>query len=134
MLLIINTEVNTDNLSFITACNRSLRRLCFHRCLSVHRRVSASGPGGGVSATPPGQTPLGANDPTQTPPEQTPPGQTHPLPSACWDTPPCSVYAGIHTHPCPMHAGIHPRRILCDTVKKWVVRIRLECILVNVIF
>ena len=50
----------------ITARKRSLRRLCFHRCLSVHRGVSA---------------PLHAGytwDQRQTPPVQTPPGQTPP--------------------------------------------------------
>ena len=54
----------------ITARKRSLRRLCFHRCLSVHRGVSVSGPKGGCGRHPPGQTP-----PT--------PGQT---PPACWLT------------------------------------------------
>ena len=38
---------------------------------------------------------------------QTPPG-THPLPSACWDTPPCPVHAGIHPpggHCCGRYAS-----------------------------
>ena len=36
-----------------------------------------------------------------------PPGKHPPLPSACWDTPPCPVHAGIHTPPpCTVHAGI----------------------------
>ena len=30
----------------------------------------------------------------------------HPPPSACMDTHPCPVHAGIHT-PYPVHAGIH---------------------------
>ena len=45
----------------------------------------------------------------------TPPPADKPLPSACWDTPPCPLHAGIHT----------PRRPLQRTV-----RILLECILV----
>ena len=47
-------------------------------CHSVHR--------GGVCHTPPGQTP----------PAQCMLGYT-PLPSACWDTPPCTVHAGIRS-------------------------------------
>ena len=63
----------------ITTRKRSLQRLYFHRCLSVHREVSAFGPGGGVCHTP-----------WEDPSGQTPPGQT-PLPIACWDTPPASA-------------------------------------------
>ena len=53
------------------------------------------GLGGGTDTAlgrhPPGQTlPLGRQ-----PPEQTPPLGRHPLPSACWDTPPCTVHVGI---------------------------------------
>ena len=53
----------------------NLRRLCFHRCLSVHGGVPASLHAG----------------------IHTPPWADTPLPSACWDTPPppCAVHAGI---------------------------------------
>ena len=80
---------NSLIMTFITARKRSLRRLCFHRCLSVHRReVSATHTHTTHTHT---QTPPGRH-----PPKQTPPGQT----------PPYSVHAGIHTLPCPVHAGI----------------------------
>ena len=77
----------------ITARKQSVRRLCFHRRLSVHRRVSAFGPGR-VSATHttphPGQTPLplGRHPPGQTPLLGKHPhlGRHPPLSSACWDT------------------------------------------------
>ena len=54
-----------------TALKRTLRRLCFNRCLS------ASGPGGDVS-------PLRADTPPAT--RGRPPWADTPLPSACWDT------------------------------------------------
>ena len=56
-------------LFLVTSRKRSLRRLCFHRCLSVYRGVSASGSGGVWHNPPPGRHP-----------RQTP------LPSAYWDT------------------------------------------------
>ena len=65
--------------AFFTARKRSLRRLCFHRCLSVHRGRGLSAPlHAGI------HTPLPPWDQRQTPP---PPGR-HPPPqrSACWDT------------------------------------------------
>ena len=59
-----------------TARKRSLRRLCFHRCLSAHRR--------GVCHTHPW-----TDTPRQTPPQAyTPLGRHTPLPSACWNTHP----------------------------------------------
>ena len=60
---------------FITARKRSLRRLCFHRCLSVHGGGSASMHAG---IHPPGQVhPNWAG---------TPPGRYTHWGSACWDT------------------------------------------------
>ena len=95
--------------AIFTTRRRSLRRLCFHRCLSVH---------GGVSA------PLHAG--IHTPWADTP-----------WDRhPPCPVHAGIHTSPCPVHAGIYTPlcRACWDTVNKRPVHIPLECILVFIKF
>ena len=115
----------------IAARKRSLRRLCFHRCLS-------GGGGGvclwsrwGVSATPlQADTPLGRHPtPGQTPPAQCLLGYTHPLPSACWDThppaqcmlgytpPPAQCMLGYSqqargTHPTGMHSCY---LIVCDT-------------------
>ena len=71
-------------------------------------------PLGGVSATPPrqtppwadtpGQTPLGRHPPGQTPfPGQIPPGQTSPR-----QTPPPAQCMLGYIPPCPLHAGIHP--------------------------
>ena len=112
---------------FITSRKRRLRRLCFHRCLFVHRGVSAPlhtgihTPHTHPSPGPEADTPLGKHPPGQTPPLQTapwadtpgrlplgrhPPGQIPPLPSACWDTHLHPVHAGIHTPPCAVHAGI----------------------------
>ena len=85
---------------FITARKRSLRRLCFHRCLSVHRGVSA--PLHALIHTPPGQV---------HPPGQVTPRQVHPQ---------CM----LGYTPTPLHSAC------CDTVNKWAVRIQLECILV----
>ena len=130
-----------------TARKRSLRRLCFHRCLSVHRGGCLPVVLGGVSATPPGQTPptwtdtthLGRHHPwADTPPPlgRHPPGRQFPmgrhppaqcllgytpLPNACWDTPPSTQ--------CML--GYTPRQILRDMVNKRAVRIPLECILVT---
>ena len=63
----------------------SLRRLCFHTCLSVNRRC--------VWQTPPrGRHPPGRHPPGQTPPwgrlipGQTPPGQTPPVHAEIWST------------------------------------------------
>ena len=93
----------------VTARKRSLRRLCFYTCLSVHR--------GGVPGTPPGQVhPLGqvplprAGTPSlgrYTPLGRYPPGQVHP-PGRY--TPPRAVHAGRNgqqaggTHPTGMHS------------------------------
>ena len=72
------------------------------------------------------QVHAGIHTPRQTPPGQTPLGRyspgRHPMPSACWDTPPCPVYAGIHTPALPCACQ--------DAVSKRAVRIPLECILV----
>ena len=105
------TETGEECKITFTARRRSLRRLCFHRCLP-HCMLD----------TPPRQVHPQAG----TPPWADTPGQVHPqgrnpLPSACWDTPPCAV-----------HAGIHPLCSACwDAVNKRAVRIPLECILVE---
>ena len=128
---------------FIAARKRNFRRLCFHRCLSIHRGMWQTPPG----QTPPGWTPPRADTPWQSPPQadtplgkHTPPGQTH-TPWA--DTHPL----GRHTPPGRTHtpwADTHtpgqnhtpgqtfPRADTppSDTVNKRVVRILLECILV----
>ena len=95
---------------FVTARKRSLRGLCFHRCLSVHRGTSGQMHAGihtPLSSTPPSRYPpwqvhplAGTTLGRYTPGRYTP-GQTAPLCSACW-----------------------------DTVNKRAVRIPLECILV----
>ena len=88
-----------------TASKRSLRRLCFHRCLSVHRGVSATGPEGMWWQTPP---------PGRHPPDRHPPGRHLPqadIPQA--DTPQADTLLG------------RPPR---QTVNKRAVRIPLECI------
>ena len=125
-----------------TARKRSLRRLCFHRRLSVHREGCLSlVPGRGVSAThTPRQTIPGQRPPGKTPPGRHPLDRHHLGKHPLGQTPPCPVHVGIHT-PCPVHAWIHPLPSACwdthplpsacwDTVNKWAVRIPLECILV----
>ena len=96
-----------------TARIRSLRRLCFHRCLSVHGGVSAPLHAG---LHPPGQIP---------PPGRHPPGRQ--------PTPPPGRHSPLADTPCPVHAGIHtPLCSACwDTVNKRAVRIPLECIFVT---
>ena len=104
---------------FITAGKRSLRRLCIHRCLSVHRGgllhcmlgytplwadISSLGRPPTRAYTPPGRSPWADTIPGRHPPGQTPPGQIPPS-SACW-----------------------------DTVHKRAVRIPLECILIYIYF
>ena len=98
----------------ISARKRSLRRLCFHRCLSVHRGCVCHTHAGQTPpwtdthswADAPRQTPLGrtpslcADTSKQTPPPPTdiPLGREPSLPNACWDThPPCPVQAGIRS-------------------------------------
>ena len=89
---------------FITACKWSLQRLCFHRCLSVHRGV-----GWGCLS----QCMLGYTHPWA----GTPPRQVHPL--------------GRYTHPQVHPRQVHPLRRACwHMVNKWAVHIPLECILV----
>ena len=125
---------------YLPAKKRSLRRLCFHRCLSLVQGVCLPLVSGGVCFWFRGCLPLvlgGCHTPwVDSPPGRHPPGQTlpgqdtptgrHPqsLPSVCWDIQP----------PCPVHAGIHPLPLpsVCwDTVNKRAVRIPLECILVT---
>ena len=90
-----------------TARKRSLRRFCFHRCLSVDRGVSAS------RLPPPGRhlhSPWADTRPVH--------ARIHPLPSACWDIhPPVQCMLGYGqqaggTHPTGMHS--------CIENKKWV--------------
>ena len=97
---------STRYIPIFTVRKLSLRRLCFHRCLSVYRRGVSAPLHAGIhppawADTPQADTPRG-NTPRQTPPGQIPPLGRHPPPWA--DTPPC-----------------------WDTVNKRVVRILLEC-------
>ena len=86
-----------DQSLFITARKQSLRRFCFHRCLSVHGGVCLPSrdrethtpwdqrrtpPFPRTRHTPPKDRPptMGRHPPGRHPPGQTPPG------SACWDT------------------------------------------------
>ena len=85
---IINSRNIITDSNVITTRKRSLRRLCFHRCLSVHGGVCLWSRG---SAT----LPLQADTPWQTPPWQTPPQP---------DTPQVDTPSG-QIHPCPVHAG-----------------------------
>ena len=99
---------------FISARKRSLQRLCFHRCLSVHEGGRGCGRHPSGQAYPPGQahllgrhTPLG-----QVHPVGRYPGQVHPL------------FLGRYI---PLPGLVHPP---WQTVNKRAVRILLECILV----
>ena len=78
--------------AIFTARKRSLRRLCFHRCLSVHIACWDT-PSWADNIlgrhTPPGRHPPPRAD-THTPDRQTRPRQTHPR-----QTPPCTVHAEI---------------------------------------
>ena len=123
-----------------TARKRSLQRLCFHRCLSVH--------GGGVSAsglgecgrhppretpslvrhpradTPHGRQPLGRYPPGQAPPVRHPPGRRHPLVADTpRHTPPSQTHPAGQTNPLLLNA-------CWDMVNKRAVRMPLEWILV----
>ena len=102
----------------ITACKRSLRRLCFHRCLSVHRGVSAPLHAG--IHPPPADTPQADTPPRQTSPQadtpraDTPSGQT-PLP-AQWMLGYDQQADG--THPIGIHSCCWlklPRKFHCKT-------------------
>ena len=89
---------------FITAHKRRLRRLCFHRCLSVHGR----GEHCMLGYTPPSRQSPGRHLPLgrHAPLGRHPPRQTPHLPSACWDThTPVQSMLG-YTFPCAVHAGI----------------------------
>ena len=90
-----------------TARKRSLRRLCLHRCLSIHKGGGESAPlHAGIHKTPlgPGRHPPGAD----TPQEQTPPPGADTPPE---QTPP-AVHAGRYgqqaggTHPTGMHSCV----------------------------
>ena len=95
----------------ITARKQSLRRLCFHRCLSVcpqvgclpHCMLGYTHPPG--LKAPSGKTPPSGRHPQEDTPQQTPPSRHLP--------------------------DRHPPRVTCwDTVNKRAVHIPLECILV----
>ena len=104
----------------ITVRKRSLRRLCFHRCLSVHRRGSTwegtHPPQAGtptplsLAGTPPWQVhPLGRYPPVQVHPQAThlSPLQVHPQAG----TPPREVSLPVQVHPqagTPLGAGTPP--------------------------
>ena len=92
------TNVSTRDIQLyviVTARKRSLRRLCFHRCLSVHGGCVSAPLHAGINpqdqrqTPPPGQTP----NPPGRPPWADPPGQTPPP----LQTPPCSVHAGMRS-------------------------------------
>ena len=106
--------IQLNNVSrFITARKRSLRRLCFYRCLSVHRGVSqhalqvsrgSPGPHPGVSRP----TPKGVSRPT-------PRGLQAHTGGDC-----VCILACTEADTTPHRGRLLP----------WVVRILLECILV----
>ena len=117
-----------------TARKRSLQRLCFHRCLSVHGGgVSASGLGECGRHPPPGRHPPWLDTPGQTPPMADSPWADtllvrHPRSDTplVADTPWLQTPPGIHppvrhtprdrqTPSCSMHAGI------------WSIRGRYAC-------
>ena len=114
----------------ITAPKRSLRRLCFHRCLSVHRGVYLPDPlypwadtPSPTRQTPPGQTP-------GRPPGRHPPGRHLPwahTPGHLGIHPPVQCMLG-YTHPIPT---LLPSACWY-TVNKRAIRIPLECILVYI--
>ena len=96
---------STRYIPIFTVRKLSLRRLCFHRCLSVYRRGCLPhcmlGYTPCLGRHPPGRHPTGKHPQADTPWADTPLGQAPPP----WaDTPPC-----------------------WDTVNKRVVRILLEC-------
>ena len=92
---------NTYRYIIFTARKRSLRRLCFHRCLST-------GGGGGLPLVLRGC-----------------------LPHPPWADTPLGRRPHVDTFPCPVHTGIHPPPSACwDAVNKRAIRIPLEWILV----
>ena len=127
----------SENLGYYSSPppERSLPRSCFHRCLSIHGGMSASGPGGichthpwadtswqdtHLARHPHEQTLPWTDTPRQTPPQtphwadtplgrhspgQTPPGQTPPTQCMLEYTPPAQCMLG-YTAPCPVHAVI----------------------------
>ena len=105
------------NKQFITVHKRSLRRLCFHRCLSP---MGGSGPLHAGTPPPPGQTPPWTDTPWPDIPLTRPPGKTPP--------PVDGQTSPLGRHP----PGRQPP--LCsacwDTVNTRAIRIPLECILV----
>ena len=79
----------------ITARKRSLRRLCFHSCLSVHRRGGVCLWSQGVCHTPWADTLLPTTCWDTHPPAQYMLGYTNPpLTSACWEI--LSVNKALH--------------------------------------
>ena len=108
---------------FISARKRSLQRLCFHRCLSVHEGewVWQTPPSAGIppwAGTPPGQAPHQAGTPwAGTPAGQVPPGRytasswadTSPFPG--WYTPLADGQQAGGTHPTGMHSCLICRPI-----------------------
>ena len=106
----------------ITARKRSLRKLCFHMCLSVHRGGCPPVGLGGL----PHPLPLGRHPPGRHPPGQTPQGKHHPGQTSPGQTSPCPVHAGIHT---PIQCMLGYGQQVGGTH-----HITLECILVFGIF
>ena len=104
--------------------NINLRRLCFHRCLSVHRGVGVC-PKACWDTHPPGRYPSGRYTPWQ----------VHPSPWA--GTPPWASTPPWRVHPPGRYlppSRYTPLRSACwNMVNKRAVRIPLECILVDII-
>ena len=122
-----------DRKEVITSHKRSLRRLCFYTCLSVHRGSTWAGtprqvpPWSGTPPPPPGQVHPSwqVHPPGHVhPPAGTPPWSGIPLAG----TPPLARYTPRQVHP-PMY--IPPGHcMLGDTGNKRMGRILLDCILV----
>ena len=87
---------------FITTRKRSLRRLCFHRCLSVHWAGTPQ------AGTPPGRyTPRGGTPPGQVhPPGRYTSQQVHPPHPRQVQPPMAGTHPREGTPPAPVHAGI----------------------------
>ena len=109
----------TKRIHFVTATvftarKQSLRRLCFHRCLSVHRGVSS-----------PLHAGIHTHTPGQTPPGQTPLGQT-PSPAQCMlGYTPTQCMLGYTPQKCMLEygqqaGGMHPTWIHSCSLMWWM--------------
>ena len=120
--------LSTIPIFIFTARKRSLRRLCFYRCLSIHRFRGGLFPRGVSLPGPPWQ---GDSSDKETPQQGAHLARGFPWQGAPWQGDPLEERSPRRRSPWRRPPWGLPQSMLGDTVNTWVVRILLECNLVR---